>query len=125
MRPEDEMGSQIISSESDISHPILVHLSRNNNSQAQARLFPALTAPEPEFPVIFGSCIPLTTACRQGGASPESFDELPTGGRLSSPETNLKVGLLPLFFMQRLLSDYVSVIYVRTSHFFLTFQEVD
>ena len=35
-RPKDEMGSQIVSSESDISHPILVYLIRNNNSQAQA-----------------------------------------------------------------------------------------
>ena len=51
-RPKDEMGSQIVSSESDISHPILVYLRQNNNSQAQARRFPALTAPEPEFPVI-------------------------------------------------------------------------
>ena len=53
--PKDEMGSQIVSSESDIFHPILVYLSQNNNFQAQARRFPALTAPEPEFPVIFGS----------------------------------------------------------------------
>ena len=36
-RPKDEMGSQIVSSESDISHPILCYLSRNNNSQAQFR----------------------------------------------------------------------------------------
>ena len=48
-RPKDEMGSQIVSSESDISHPILVYVSRKNNSQAEARRFPALTAPEPEF----------------------------------------------------------------------------
>ena len=54
-RPKDEMGFQIVSSESDISHPILVYLSRNNNFQAQARRFPPLTAPEPEFPVIFES----------------------------------------------------------------------
>ena len=54
-RPKDEMGSQTVSSESDMSHPILVYRSRNNNSQAQARRFPALTAPEPEFSVIFGS----------------------------------------------------------------------
>ena len=54
-RPKDEMGSQIVSSESDRSHPILVYLSRNNNSHAEARCFPALTAPEPEFAVIFGS----------------------------------------------------------------------
>ena len=54
-RPEDKMGSQIVFSEFDIFHPILVYLSRNNNTQAQARRFPALTAPEPEFPVIFGS----------------------------------------------------------------------
>ena len=53
-RPKDEMGSQIVSSESDI-HPILVYISRNNNCQAQAQRFPALTAPEPEFSVIFGS----------------------------------------------------------------------
>ena len=43
------MGSQIVSSESDISHRILVYLSRNNNVQAQARRFSALTAPEPEI----------------------------------------------------------------------------
>ena len=54
-RPKDEMGSQIFPSKSDISHPILVYLRRNNNCQAQARRFPALRAPEPEFPVIFGS----------------------------------------------------------------------
>ena len=53
--PKDEMGSQIVSSQSDISHPILVYLGRNNNSQSQARRFPTLTAPEPEFSVIFGS----------------------------------------------------------------------
>ena len=76
-RPKDldEMGSQIISSESDISHPILIYLSRNNNSQA-----PALTAPEPEFSVIFGSkWDPLTSAWRQGGTSPKKLAELPTG----------------------------------------------
>ena len=31
-RPKDEMGAQIVSSESDISHPIRCYLSRNNNS---------------------------------------------------------------------------------------------
>ena len=80
-RPKDEMGSQIVSSESDISHSILVHVSRNNNSQAQARSFPALTALEPEFSVIFGSkwpWDPLTSAWRQGGASSERLAELPT-----------------------------------------------
>ena len=67
-RPKDEMGSQIVSSETDVSHPILCYQSRKNNSQAQFRRFPALTAPEPEFPVIFGSkWDPLTSAWRQGG----------------------------------------------------------
>ena len=46
-RPKDEMGSQNVSSEPDISHPIRVYLSWNNNSKAQARRFPSLTAPEP------------------------------------------------------------------------------
>ena len=79
-RPKDEMGSQNVFSEFDIFHPILVYLSRNNNTQAQARRFPALTAPEPEFPVIFGSkWDPLTSAWRQGGTSPERLAELPTG----------------------------------------------
>ena len=32
-QPKDEMGSQIVSSESDISHLIFVYRSRNNNSQ--------------------------------------------------------------------------------------------
>ena len=78
-RPKDEMGSKIVSSESDISHPILVHLSRNSNSQPQARRFPALTAPEPEVPGIFGSkWDPLTSVWRQGGDSPEKLAELPT-----------------------------------------------
>ena len=36
-------------------------------------------------------------------------------GRLSSPETNLKVGLLPLFFMQLLLSHIFLSFMVRTS----------
>ena len=52
-RPKDEVGSQIVSSESDIFHRILVYLGRNNNSQGQARRFPALTAPEHEFSVHF------------------------------------------------------------------------
>ena len=81
-RPKDEMGSQIVSSQSAIPHPILVYLSRNNNSQAKVRRLPALTAPEPEFPVIFGSkWDPLTSAWRQGGASTdlERLAELPTG----------------------------------------------
>ena len=78
-RPKDEIGSEIVSSESDISHPIRVYLSWNNNSKAQARRFPALTAPEPEFPVIFGSkWDALTSAWRQQGASPERLAELPT-----------------------------------------------
>ena len=77
--PKDEMGSQIVSSESDISHPILVYVNQNINSQAHARHFPALTAPEPKFSVIFGSkWDPLTSAWRQGGASPERLAELPT-----------------------------------------------
>ena len=79
-RPKDEMGSQIVFSQFDIFHPILVYLSRNNNTQAQGRRFPALTAPVPEFPVIFGSkWDPLTSAWRQGGASPERLAEFPTG----------------------------------------------
>ena len=62
-----------------VPHPILVYLSRNNNSQAQARCCPALTATVPEFPVIFGSKLDLlTSAWRQGGASPERLAELPT-----------------------------------------------
>ena len=110
-RPKDEMGSQIVSSESDISHPILVYLSRNNNFRAQAWRFPALTAPEPEFAVIFGSkWDPLTSAWRQPRETRWTSD-----GRLSSPETNLKVGLLPLFFMQRLPSHMFPSFMVRTS----------
>ena len=50
-RPKDEMGSQIVSCECDISHPILLFLSRNNNSQAQARRFPPLAALQPEWAI--------------------------------------------------------------------------
>ena len=51
---------------------------------------------------------------RQGGASPERLTELLTA---VSPlqETNLKVGLLPLFFMQLLLSHMFLSFMVRTS----------
>ena len=95
-RPKDEMESQVVSSESDISHPILVSLSRNNNFQGHARRFPALTAPESEFPVIFRSKLdPLTSAWRQPRETRGTSD-----GCLSSPETNFKVGLLLLFLMQ-------------------------
>ena len=116
-RPKDEMGSQIVSSESDISHPTLVYLGRNNNSQGQARRFPALRAraPEDELSVIFGSkWDPLMSAWRQGGANPRET-HWTSNGRLSSPETNLKVGLLPLFFMQLLLSHMSLWLMVRTS----------
>ena len=78
-RPKNEMGYQIVSSEFDISHPVIVCVSRNNNSQAQARRFPALAASQPEFPVIFGSkWDPLTSVWCQGGASPERLAKLST-----------------------------------------------
>ena len=114
-RPKDEMGSQMVSSEPDISNPILVFLSRNSNSQDQARRFPALAAPQPEFPVIFGyKWDPLTSAWRQGGASPERLAEF-FDGHLSSPETNLKMGLIPLLFMELLLLHMFLSFMVRTS----------
>ena len=105
-RPKDEMGSQIVSSESDISHPILVYLrvSRNNNSpQAQARRFPGLWQRR-----AFGAChfsshfrIQVRSAdeCVAPGRRQPRETRWTSDGRLSSPETNLKVGLLPLFFM--------------------------
>ena len=40
-RPEDEMGSQTVSSESDISHPILVYRSRGQ--------LPSSTVADPGF----------------------------------------------------------------------------
>ena len=49
-----------------------------------------------------------------GRRQPERLAELPTGVR-SSPETNLKVGLLPLFFIQLLLSHMFLSFMVRTS----------
>ena len=102
---------KIVSSESDVSHLILVCLSLNNNSQAQARRFLALTAPELEFLVILGSkWDPLTSAWRQPRETRWTSD-----GRLSSPETNLKVGLSPLFFMQLLRSHMFLSFMVRTS----------
>ena len=118
-RPKDEnlMESQIVSSEFDISHPILVYLSRNNNSQAQARRFPAMTAPEPEFPVIFGSkWDPLHDECVAPGRRQPQETRSTSDRRLSSPETNLKVGLLP-FFLQLLLSHMFLSFMARTSPF--------
>ena len=113
-RPKDEMGSQIVSSESDISHPILVYVSRNNNSQAQAQRFPALTAPEPEFSH-FRIQVRSADECVAPGRHQPRETRWTSDGRLSSPETNLKVGLLPLFFMQLLLSHMFLSFMVRTS----------
>ena len=49
-----------------------------------------------------------------GGRQPRET-RLTSDGRLYSPETNLKVGLLPLFFMQLLLSHMFLSFMVRTS----------
>ena len=109
-RPKNEMGSQIVSSESNTSHPILVYLSRNNNSQAQARRFPALTAPEPEFPVIFGSkWDPLTSVWRQGGASPEDSPNFRRTSLLSRNE--FESGTFTIVLHATSSFTYVSVIY--------------
>ena len=71
------MGSQTVSSESDIFHLILVYRSRNNNSGPKLSSSDSSGA---RISVIFGSkWDPLTTAWRQGGTSPERLAELPTG----------------------------------------------
>ena len=63
------------------------------------------------FSYLFGSkWDPLTSAWRQPRETCWTSD-----GRFSSPETNLKVGLLPLFFMQLLLSHIFLSFMVRTS----------
>ena len=107
-RPKDEMGSQIVSSESDISHPIPVNLSRNNNFQAQARRFPTPNSSSNSSAAwIFSHFrIQVRSAdeCVAPGRRQPRETRWTSDGRLCSPETNLKVGLLPLFFMQRLLS---------------------
>ena len=105
-RPKDEMGSQIVSTESDISHPILVYLSWNNNSQAQAQRLPTLTAPDSGAWISSHFRIQVRSA--DECVAPERRQPRETrwtsDGRLSSPDTNLKMGLLSLFFMQLLLS---------------------
>ena len=113
-RPKDEMGSQIFSSESDISHPILVNRSRNNNSQAQTRRFPALTAPEPEFPVIFGSkWDPPTSAWRQGGGggAPAPRDSLNFRRASLLSRNEFESGTFTIVLHATSSFTYVSVIY--------------
>ena len=104
------MGSQIVSSESDISHPILVYRSRNNNSQAQVRRFPALTPPEPEFSVIFGSkWDPLTSAWRQGAPAPKDSLNFRRASLLSRNE--FESGTFTIVLHATSSFTYVSVIY--------------
>ena len=115
-RPKDEMGSQIDSFESDKTYPILVYLSRNNISQAQARRFSALAAPDRAW-ISSDFRIQLRSAdeCVAPGRRQPRETRWTSDGRLSSPETNLKVGLLPLFFMQLLLSHMFLSFMVQTS----------
>ena len=105
------MGSQIVFSEFDIFHPILVYLSRNNNTQAQARRFPALTAPEPEFPVIFGSkWDPLTSAWRAREApAPRNSLNFRRASLLSRNE--FESGTFTIVLHATSSFTYVSVIY--------------
>ena len=56
-----------------------------------------------------------TDECVRPGRSQPRETRWTSDGRLSSPETNLKVGLLPLFFMQLLLSHMFLSFMVQTS----------
>ena len=97
-----------------VAHPILVYLSRNNNSQAQARRFPALTAPAPEFPVIFGSkWDPLTSAWRQGGAreAPAPRDSLNFRQTSLLSSNEFESGTFTIVLHATSSFTYVSVIY--------------
>ena len=114
-RPKDEMGSQIVSSEPDISHPILVFLSRNSNSQAQARRFPSSGSSAAWISSHFRIQVGSADECVAPGRRQPWETRWTSDGRLSSPETNLKVGLLPLLFMQLLLSHMFLSFMVRTS----------
>ena len=92
-RHKDDMGSQIISSESYISHPILVYLSRNNNSQAQARRFAAWISSQIRIQVRSAD------ECVAPGRRQPRETRWTSARRLSSPETNLKaVFFLPKVF---------------------------
>ena len=67
----------------DLIWYLFILVRTTTRSQAQAWRFPALTAPEAEFLVVFGSkWDPLTIDCMappgQGGGSPERLAELPT-----------------------------------------------
>ena len=111
-RPKDEMGSQIVSSESDISHPILVYRSRNNNSSSTLSSSDSFGAwIFSHFRIQVGSADECVAS---GGRKPRET-RWTSDERLSSPETNLKVGLLPLFSMQLLLSHMFLSFMARTS----------
>ena len=114
-RPKDEIGSQIVSSESDISHPTLVYRSLNNNSQAQAGRFPALKSSGAWISSHFRIQVRSDDECVVPGRCQPRETRWTFDGRLSSPETNLNVGLLPLFFLQLLLSHMFLSFMVRTS----------
>ena len=118
-RAKDEMGSQIVPSESDISPRCSSDTCLSKSEQQLPSSSSTLSSSDSSgawisshFRIQVGSadeCV--APGRRQPRETRWTFDR-----RLSSPETNLKVGLLPLFFMQLpLLHNMFLLFMVRTS----------
>ena len=113
-RPKYEMGSQTVSSESDISSDT----SLSKSEQQLPSSSPTLSSSDSSGAWIFSHFrIQVRSADECVAPGRRQFRETrwTSDGRLSSPETNLKIGLLPLFFMQLLLSHMFLSFMVRTS----------
>ena len=113
--PKDEMGYQIVSSESNISSDTLLSKSK----QQLPSSIPTLSGSNSSrawIPSLFRIQVGSADDCVAPGRRHPRHSHWTSEGRLSSPETNLKVGLLPLFFMQLLLSHNMFLSFmVRTS----------
>ena len=105
-RPKDEMGSQIVSSESGISHPILIYLSQNNNSQAQVDAFQLWQLRSLNFQSFSD---PSEICWRVRGASPDRLAELSTG--VSPLQKRIESGTFTIVLHATSSFTYVSIIY--------------
>ena len=114
-RPKDEMGSQIVSSQSDIPHPILVYLSRSEQQLPSSSSMPSSSDSSGAWiSSHFRIQVRSADECLAPGRRQYRETRWTSDGPLSSPEMNLKAGLLPLFFIQLLLSHMFLSFTVRT-----------
>ena len=117
-RPKDEMGSQIVPSESDISPRCSSDTYLSKSEQQLPSSSSTLSSSDSAGAWIFNHFqiqMEYADECVAPGRHQPQETCWTSDRRLSSPETNLKVGLLPLVLMQLLLLHVFLSFMVRTS----------